>query len=122
VIHIRANSSTTASDGDEVMRRNFRFSLMLTDRCTQHGVPFLYVSSAATYGDGGRGYDDDAGVAALRELRPLNPCGWSKHLFDEAVAERREAGQALPPLCPARSLPRTGGAQPATHGGARSGG
>lgn len=99
VVHMGANSSTTASDGDEVIRRNFRFSLMLLDWCTEHRVPFLYASSAATYGDGGRGYDDDAAAAALRELRPLNLYGWSKHLFDQAVAARREAGQALPPLC-----------------------
>ncbi len=99
VIHMGANSSTTASDGDEVIRRNFRFSLMLLDWCTARQVPFLYASSAATYGDGARGYDDDASAAALRELRPLNLYGWSKHLFDQAVAARREAGEALPPLC-----------------------
>ena len=99
VIHMGANSATTASDGDEVMRRNFRFSLMLLDWCTQRGVPFIYASSAATYGDGGQGYDDVAATASLARLRPLNLYGWSKHLFDQAVAGRREAGQALPPLC-----------------------
>ncbi len=99
VIHMGANSSTMAADGDEVMRRNFRFSLMLLDWCTQHRVPFLYASSAATYGDGAQGYDDDAALPALRALRPLNLYGWSKHLFDQAVAARRASGQALPPLC-----------------------
>ncbi len=99
VIHMGANSSTTASDGDEVMRRNFRFSLMLLDFCTANGVPFLYASSAATYGDGARGYDDDPAPGALAMLRPLNLYGWSKHLFDQAVAARRAAGEALPPLC-----------------------
>jgi ADP-L-glycero-D-manno-heptose 6-epimerase len=99
VIHMGANSSTTASDGDEVMRRNFRFSLMLLDWCTQHRAPFLYASSAATYGDGARGYDDDAAPTALAELRPLNLYGWSKHLFDQEVAARRAAGKTLPPLC-----------------------
>lgn len=99
VIHMGANSATTASDGDEVMRRNFRFSLMLLDWCTQHRVPFLYASSAATYGDGAQGYDDAATSTSLATLRPLNLYGWSKHLFDQAVAARREAGQPLPPLC-----------------------
>jgi len=99
VIHMGANSSTTASDGDEVMQRNFRFSMMLLDWCAANRVPFLYASSAATYGDGARGYDDDAGLDALRGLRPLNLYGWSKHLFDQAVAARRAAGGALPPLC-----------------------
>lgn len=99
VIHMGANSSTTASDGDEVMRRNFRFSLMLLDWCTANRVPFLYASSAATYGDGARGYDDDPSPGSLAMLRPLNLYGWSKHLFDQAVAARRAAGEALPPLC-----------------------
>jgi ADP-L-glycero-D-manno-heptose 6-epimerase len=99
VIHMGANSSTTASDGDEVMRRNFRFSLMLLDWCTTNRVPFLYASSAATYGDGAQGYDDDAALPALAALRPLNLYGWSKHLFDQAVAARRAASEALPPLC-----------------------
>jgi len=99
VIHMGANASTLASDGDEVMRRNFRFSLMLLEWCTAARVPFLYASSAATYGDGAVGYDDDAALPALRALRPLNLYGWSKHLFDQAVATRRAAGQPLPPLC-----------------------
>ncbi len=99
VVHMGANSSTLASDGDELMRRNFRFSLMLLDWCAAQRVPFLYASSAATYGDGAAGYDDEAGLPALRALRPLNLYGWSKHLFDQAVAARREVGGALPPLC-----------------------
>ena len=99
VIHMGANSSTLAHDGDEVMRRNFRFSLGLLDWCTAQRVPLIYASSAATYGDGGAGYDDDACPAALRQLRPLNLYGWSKHLFDQAVAARRAAGERLPPLC-----------------------
>ncbi len=99
VIHLGANSSTLATDGEDVMRRNFRHSLMLLDWCTDHGVPFVYASSAATYGDGAQGFDDDAALPHLRSLRPLNLYGWSKHLFDQAVAARREAGQALPPAC-----------------------
>lgn len=99
VIHMGANSSTTAGDGDEVMRRNFRFSLMLLDWCTAARVPLIYASSAATYGDGAQGYDDDATPTALRALRPMNLYGWSKHLFDQAVAARRVAGEKLPPLC-----------------------
>ena len=99
VIHMGANSSTLATDGDEVMRRNFRFSLMLLDWCAAQRVPLVYASSAATYGDGAHGYDDDAGLPALRALRPLNLYGWSKHLFDQAVAARRASGGALPPLC-----------------------
>jgi ADP-L-glycero-D-manno-heptose 6-epimerase len=99
VIHLGANSSTTNVDGEDAMRRNFRFSLMLLDWCTANGVPLVYASSAATYGDGAAGFDDRDDLAALKALRPLNLYGWSKHLFDQAVAARREAGAALPPLC-----------------------
>ena len=99
VIHMGANSSTLAAEGDEVIRRNFRFSLMLLEWCAARKVPFLYASSAATYGNGAQGYDDDAALPMLGALRPLNLYGWSKHLFDQAVAARRAAGGSLPPLC-----------------------
>jgi ADP-L-glycero-D-manno-heptose 6-epimerase len=99
IIHMGANSSTLAFDGDEVIESNFRFSLRLLDWCTAHGVKFIYASSAATYGDGEQGFDDDLALSHLQTLRPLNLYGWSKHLFDQVVATRRESGQALPPLC-----------------------
>lgn len=99
VIHLGANSSTLATDGEDVMRRNFRFSLMLLDWCAAQGVPLIYASSAATYGDGAQGFDDEGSLAHLQTLRPLNLYGWSKHLFDQAVAARRESGGALPPAC-----------------------
>ena len=50
-------------------------------------MPFIYASSAATYGDGA-GFADDWSLDALRKLRPMNLYGWSKHLFDLAVADR----------------------------------
>lgn len=99
IIHMGANSSTLAQDGDEVIQNNFRFSLALLDWCAKQGVKFIYASSAATYGDGARGFNDDLSLAHLRTLRPLNLYGWSKHLFDQVVATRRETGQPLPPLC-----------------------
>jgi ADP-L-glycero-D-manno-heptose 6-epimerase len=88
IIHMGANSSTLAVDGDEVIETNFRFSLHLLDWCTARGVKFLYASSASTYGDGGRGFDDDLSLRHLQTLRPLNLYGWSKHLFDQVVATR----------------------------------
>ncbi len=99
VVHMGANSSTMASDGDEVMQRNFRFSCQLLDWATTAQVPFIYASSAATYGDGAQGYEDDFAFPQLRRLLPLNLYGWSKHIFDLAVVERRNRGEALPPLC-----------------------
>jgi ADP-L-glycero-D-manno-heptose 6-epimerase len=99
VVHMGANSSTLATDGDEVMESNFRFSLRLLDWCTANRVKLIYASSAATYGDGAQGFDDDLSLSHLQTLRPLNLYGWSKHLFDQVVATRREAGDALPPVC-----------------------
>ena len=97
VIHMGAISDTTASDGDAVMENNFRLSLRLLDWCTQTRTPFIYASSAATYGNGEQGFDDDWSQEALRRLRPMNLYGWSKHLFDQALVERHVKKQPLPP-------------------------
>lgn len=99
VIHMGANSSTLVTDGDDVVRRNFRFSVKLLDWCTERGVGFIYASSAATYGGGEQGFDDSMALPYLQELRPLNLYGWSKHLFDEVVATRLLEGKPLPPVC-----------------------
>jgi ADP-L-glycero-D-manno-heptose 6-epimerase len=97
VIHLGAISATTATDGDLVFETNFRLSMRLLDWCTANAVPLIYASSAATYGDGEAGFDDDSSVSALKKLRPMNLYGWSKHLFDLAVAERAANGEKLPP-------------------------
>jgi ADP-L-glycero-D-manno-heptose 6-epimerase len=97
VIHLGAISDTTATDGDLVIETNFRLSLRLLDWCTTTRTPFLYASSAATYGSGEGGFADDWSLAALRRLRPMNLYGWSKHLFDLAVIDRFERGENLPP-------------------------
>jgi len=97
IIHLGAISETTATDGDLVVETNFRQSMRLLDWCTAHVTPFIYASSASTYGDGAQGFRDDQSIAALRTLRPMNLYGWSKHLFDMAVAERAAKGEKLPP-------------------------
>jgi ADP-L-glycero-D-manno-heptose 6-epimerase len=99
VIHLGAISETTATDGDLVIETNFRLSMRLLDWCTANTTPLIYASSAATYGDGERGFDDDGSVAALKQLRPMNLYGWSKNLFDLAVAERAARSERLPPQC-----------------------
>lgn len=99
VIHLGAISATTATDGDLVIETNFRLSMRLLDWCTAQAVPFIYASSAATYGDGTNGFDDDISPTALKRLRPMNLYGWSKHLFDLAVAERMVRREKLPPQC-----------------------
>src|ERR1700733_5532502 len=97
VIHLGAISETTATDGDLVIETNFRLSMRLLDWCTANATPLIYASSAATYGDGAQGFRDDPSMAALKPLRPMNLYGWSKHLFDMAVAERAAKGEKLPP-------------------------
>jgi ADP-L-glycero-D-manno-heptose 6-epimerase len=97
VIHMGAISDTTARDGDAVMENNFRLSLRLLDWCADTRTPFIYASSAATYGDGTEGFDDDNSPTALMRLKPMNLYGWSKHLFDLAVIERAATGGKLPP-------------------------
>jgi ADP-L-glycero-D-manno-heptose 6-epimerase len=97
IIHMGAISETTATDGDLVIEANFRLSLRLLDWCTATATPFIYASSAATYGDGAQGFADDQRLPALKALRPMNLYGWSKHLFDMALAERASRGEQLPP-------------------------
>jgi ADP-L-glycero-D-manno-heptose 6-epimerase len=97
VIHMGAISDTTATDADLVMENNFRLSLRLLDWCTVHRTPFIYASSAATYGDGAHGFTDDWSPHALGKLQPMHLYGWSKHLFDVAVAERYAKKDNLPP-------------------------
>jgi len=97
IIHLGAISETTATDGDLVIETNFRLSMRLLDWCTTSATPFIYASSAATYGDGAQGFRDDPSLPALKTLRPMNLYGWSKHLFDMAVAERAARGEKLPP-------------------------
>src|SRR5215218_4485938 len=72
VVHLGAISDTTAADGDAVIQNNFRLSLRLLDWCTESRTPFIYASSAATYGGGEAGFKDDWSLTALRRLRPLN--------------------------------------------------
>jgi ADP-L-glycero-D-manno-heptose 6-epimerase len=97
VFHMGAISATTETDGDLVASVNMTLSQRLWDWCAKRGVPFIYASSAATYGDGALGFDDDGSEAALARLRPLNLYGWSKLAFDRRVAQMLARGRARPP-------------------------
>ncbi len=99
ILHMGAISATTVTDGDAVLKENVRTTLDLLDWCTRHHVRFIYASSAATYGDGAGGFDDDESPEALARLLPLNLYGWSKLAVDRAIAERSRAGDHLPPQC-----------------------
>ncbi len=97
VVHLGAVSETTARDADLTWHTNVTLSQRLWSWCAQHGVPFLYASSAATYGaaDGEGAFADDP--ARLDRLRPLNLYGWSKHAFDLWVRRQLDAGAPAPP-------------------------
>ncbi|MCH7795873.1 MAG: ADP-glyceromanno-heptose 6-epimerase [Proteobacteria bacterium] len=96
LVHLGAISDTTARDGDALVETNFRLPARLWAFCAEHNKPFIYASSAATYGDGAEGFDDDASIEHLARLRPLNAYGWSKLLFDRWVARRLADGGPVP--------------------------
>lgn len=93
VIHMGACSSTTELDADFLMRNNVEYSKEVCRFTLEQGGRFIYASSAATYGDGERGFDDDD--ARLNSLRPLNMYGYSKHLFDLWVVEEKLREQVV---------------------------
>ncbi len=97
VFHLGANSATTETDVDLVVGQNFAASVALWRICTEFGVRLIYASSAATYGDGGRGFDDNGSPAALARLRPRNPYGWTKHAFDQQAARWAMHENTRPP-------------------------
>jgi ADP-L-glycero-D-manno-heptose 6-epimerase len=96
VFHMGAVSSTTETDVDKIVRNNFVLSRDLFGWCAEHRRRLVYASSAATYGDGSLGFDDDNGLAALGALRPLNAYGWSKAMFDLYAARQATRGLAPP--------------------------
>lgn len=80
ILHLGACSATTERDADYLMRNNYEFTKQLCQWSLASQTRFVYASSAATYGDGAHGMDDQ--MADLHALRPLNMYGYSKHLFD----------------------------------------
>lgn len=98
VVHMAAISTTTERDVDSIVNNNFRLSVDLWNWCADNRVPYIYASSASVYGAGTSGYDDTFDESSLAALRPLNPYGWSKHIFDRWVCAERLAGRTEPPV------------------------
>lgn len=88
IYHLGACSSTTMMNMDYLMKNNLGYSQALFRFAASKNIPFLYASSAATYGDGEQGYVDDE--SRLARLQPLNPYGYSKQLFDEWVIKEKK--------------------------------
>ncbi len=80
IVHMGACSRTTEKDAEFLMQNNLHYSQSLALYCSRKDIRFIHASSAATYGDGGKGFSDDH--STLPAYRPLNMYGYSKHLFD----------------------------------------
>lgn len=89
IFHLGARTDTAEFDRDLLDRLNTSYSKMIWEKCTNYQIPLVYASSAATYGLGEHGYDDNEGV--IFDLVPLNPYGDSKNEFDKwAVRQEKE--------------------------------
>lgn len=90
VFHLGAISDTREADADRLVASNLGPTLALWRWCSAHGARLIYASSAATYGDGAQGFDDDPAPEALARLRPLNGYAWSKHAADRRFVRLAE--------------------------------
>lgn len=88
VFHIGARTDTTEFDYSVHQHLNVEYSRKIWDYCTIHDIPLVYASSAATYGAGELGYNDDHQVC--HQLKPLNPYGISKNEFDKWVLHQED--------------------------------
>lgn len=80
IVHLGACSKTVELNSSYLLENNYRYSVKLADYALEADIPFIYASSAATYGDGSQGFNDDHDT--LETLQPLNMYGLSKHMFD----------------------------------------
>src|SRR5262245_25119318 len=94
IVHLGACTDTTEMDVAYLERVNTAYSISLWSWAARERVPFVYASSAATYGDGSQGFDDDEKAIPL--LRPLNPYGESKQRFDLFVLDEERRGRTPP--------------------------
>ncbi len=97
IVHMGAISATTERDVDLIVQSNLVLSRLLWDFATRMAIPFIYASSAATYGDGALGFDDRSDWEYQTKLRPLNPYGWSKLAFDRQILGIVDRNEATPP-------------------------
>ncbi|MBR9859293.1 ADP-glyceromanno-heptose 6-epimerase [bacterium] len=87
VFHIGARTDTAEMDVDLFNKLNLDYSKAIWLRCSETNTPLIYASSAATYGDGSLGFDDEK---EIDQLQPLNPYGQSKQDFDLWVEEQND--------------------------------
>jgi ADP-L-glycero-D-manno-heptose 6-epimerase len=88
VFHLGARTDTTEFDYSIHQKLNVEYSQHVWNYCTINNIPLVYASSAATYGEGEFGYDDDHDI--VEQLHPLNPYGISKNEFDKWVLHQED--------------------------------
>ncbi len=88
VFHLGARTDTTEFNYAIHQHLNVDYSQKIWNYCTINNIPLVYASSAATYGDGNLGYDDDHRI--VEQLKPLNPYGISKNEFDKWVLHQED--------------------------------
>ncbi len=81
VFHLGARTDTALQDKTVFKKLNLEYSKSIWEICANHNIPLIYASSAATYGDGNNGYEDNHQI--VEKLKPLNPYGDSKNDFDK---------------------------------------
>jgi ADP-L-glycero-D-manno-heptose 6-epimerase len=91
IFHLGAITDTTIMDRNLFDEYNVVSSMYIWNICATYNIPLIYASSAATYGDGSLGFDDEKDII---NLKPLNPYGWSKQQFDVWI----ETQEKQPPL------------------------
>ena len=87
IVHMGACSSTTERDADYLWENNFLYTRTLAEWALQHNIRFIYASSAATYGEGTKGFSDNH--KTINELKPINMYGYSKQIFDLWVLRQK---------------------------------
>jgi len=86
IIHLGARTDTIGQEPEIYQQLNLEYSQKIWNACIQYGLPLVYASSASTYGDGQKGFDDDHSL--IPELQPLNLYAQSKHDFDRWALEQ----------------------------------
>ena len=97
VYHLGGITSSIEPNVESIVESNHNFPLLVWRWCAEAQVRFIYGSSYEVYGDGSLGFDDTDDLAYQRNLRPLNPNGWSKKLLDMHILAARERGETIPP-------------------------
>lgn len=87
IIHLGGISSTIETNADLIVKNNNQLSIKLYKFCKSLNIPFIYASSAATYGNGSKGFSDNDDIEYLKKLKPQNLYGWSKCYIDRFIAQ-----------------------------------